>query len=1019
MTPAEALTASFYAWELRGRGWTLADYPVSLEPPYRPCFMLPGLQTAPHTIDDGKRPTFLSSFVDRAKGLFADTAVPVSRQPEFEEAPPFPELLRGPQTTLSIRLPDDYDTSVEASQRMLRAFLASFEPVSFEMIGHDGTVSIQVVCSQADAEQISEAISGYAPQVAVIAGEDLLAEAWRENAHHLVIDFGLAQEFFLPLGALRSFRFDPYISLVAALARARQGETLCFQVLIERTMNPWSKAILDAVTDGSGGSIIADAPEFAPLAREKVALPLASAAVRVGVQADSLERAWELARGTGSFILQHARPGGNDLVPLENDGYPDDLHVAAFMERRSFRTGMILSLDELAGLVHIPDASVRHEGLIRERRQTKGIPNEARGHALVLGTNTHRGVQMPATLSAERRLEHIHVIGASGTGKSTLLVNLIAQDLAAGNGLALFDPHGDLVDDVLARIPKERTNQVVVFDPGDAEYPIGFNVLSAQSDTEKNLIASDLVGVFQRLSTSWGDAMSTVLGNAVLAVLEHPEGGTLLTLRRFLVDDAFRRQYLKNVADREVRFFWEKEFPLIGTRSIGPILTRLNTFLRPKLIRHIVAQTQPRLDLAEVMNTGMVFLAKLSQGVIGEENAHLLGSLLVTKFHQLALSRQTIPKEKRRPFYLYADEFQHFVTPSMAPLLTEARKYGVALVLSHQTLAQLRDSPRAQDAVMGNAYTRIVFRVGDDDARKLADGFSSFTVGDIQRLGRGEAIVRMGTSTQDFNVRTSPAAEISIDDAEVRRGDVMQASRNSYGTPIHQISELPDDKFEVVPEEQQQVDKRLSIRQSAEQVDTQEPSLHIEAEPARLTELLPSPKPRRLHIADVEPSHMGRGGREHVYLQQLIKRLGEERGFRAIIEADASDGKADILLKRGSLTIACEISISTSVDHEVENLRKCISAKFTRIFFICSNKRRRDTVAKRIKEVAAQSLIDFLSPEDICAALDNIACADATAESTVCGYKIKVTRQSVSHADVAERRSAVAGVIARSLRQTK
>lgn len=1018
MTPAEALTTSFYAWELRGRGWTLADYPVSLEPPYRPCFLLPGLQTAPHMIDDGKRPTFLSSLIDRARTLLVEAPASSPSPPSFEEALPFPEFLRDPQTALVIRLPDDYDTSIEASQRMLRAFLASFEPVSFEMIGHQGTVSIQVVCSQSDAEQISEAISGYAPEVAVAPGDDLLARTWHDDAHHLVIDFGLAQEFFLPLGTPRSFRFDPYISLVAALARARQGETLCFQVLMERTMNPWSKAILDAVTDGTGGSIIADAPEFVSMSREKVSSPLASVAVRIGAQAQSPERAWELSRGTGSFILQHARPGGNELVPLENDGYPDELHVAAFMERRSFRTGMILSLDELTGLVHIPDASVRHEGLVREHRQTKGLPADALGHALILGTNIHRGEQTPATLSPERRLEHVHIVGASGTGKSTLLVNLITQDLAAGNGLALFDPHGDLVDDVLARIPQELTDQVVVFDPGDAEYPIGFNVLSAQNEVERNLIASDLVGVFQRLSTSWGDAMSTVLGNAVLAILEHPEGGTLLTLRQFLVDDAFRRQYLKNVADREVRFFWEKEFQLIGTRSIGPILTRLNTFLRPKLIRNIVAQTKPRLDLAEIMNTGKVFLAKLSQGIMGEENAYLLGSLLVTKFHQLALSRQTISKEQRRPFYLYADEFQHWVTPSMASLLTEARKYGVGLVLAHQILAQLRDSPRVQDAVMGNAYTRIVFRVGDDDARKLADGFSSFTAGDIQRLGRGEAIVRMGTSTQDFNMRITPAAAVSSDGAILWRSKVVHASRTLYATPISEVPEIYIEARETVPEGKRP-DEQSPIRQSIEQVAIAEPALDVEAVPTKPTETLAASKPRRLHVADAESTPMGRGGREHVYLQQLIKRLGEERGFRAIIEADASDGKADVLLKKGPLTIACEISISTSVEHEVENLKKCLCAGFTRVFFICSNKRRRDTVAKRIKEVATQTPIDFLSPEEICAALDSTVCAGSPAESTVRGYKVKVTRQSVSLSDVAERRSAVAGVIARSLRQTK
>lgn len=204
---------------------------------------------------------------------------------------------------------------------------------------------------------------------------------------------------------------------------------------------------------------------------------------------------------------------------------------------------------------------------------------------------------------------------------------------------------------------------------------------------------------------------------------------------------------------------------MVGTRSIGPILTRLDGFLRPKLIRHIVGQKTPKLDLGQVLRSGQIFVAKLSQGLIGIENASLLGTLIVTRLHQVALARQAVAKEARRPFFLYADEAQHFVTPSMASLLTDVRKYGLGLVLAHQNLFQIRGSP-VESALLGNAYTRIAFRVGDEDAKRLAEGCSFFEARDFRALGRGQAIGRIGSAEHDFNFVTAPLEPIEASAAE-------------------------------------------------------------------------------------------------------------------------------------------------------------------------------------------------------------------------------------------------------------
>ncbi len=994
-TLAEAVTASFYAWEIRGRGWWLSDYPVVLEPPFRHCFMLPSLASPRHIIDDGKRPTFLSSLVEGVKDtLVGKSAISQTNEEPFEEPEPARAERANSRVSLRLTVPVDFRLRPEAIAQFLRSLSTTLSPVAFEIVGRAGKVAIQVTCAEVDAALVGSQLEASIPEAVVLHDDDLLSEAWDEEAKHLVVDFGLSHEFFLPLGSV-SVGLDPFVTLIPALAASKEGEILVYQVLFEGVRNPWSSAIREALDDGTGGSIMADAPEFLPLSREKLRTPLHAVSLRVAAQARSTSRAWDLVRLTGAFIRQCGRPGSNELLPLENTDFPDELHASSVLWRETYRSGMLLSGEELGLFVHLPDASVKHPGLIRSIERTKALPNEARGREFVLGENVHRGERMAATIGEAERLSHTWIIGASGAGKSTLLQSLILQDLERGNGIVVLDPHGDLIDDVLARMPKERIDDVILFDPSDTEHPIGFNVLSAGSEIERTLLASDLVGVFRRLSTSWGDQMSSVLGNAVLAILESERGGTLLDLRHFLVDDRFRREFLGTVDDDEIRFFWEREYPLIGSRSIGPILTRLDTFLRPKVIRHIVGQRDGKLDLGRVLSKRQVLLAKLSHGAIGEENSYLMGSLIVGKLLELALARQQLAKEERAPFFLYADEFQHFLTPTVETLLSGARKYALGVTLAHQTLGQLAQAPKVLSALSGNAYTRIAFRTSEEDARRVAEGFSFFEASDLVRLRRGEAIVRMGSSENDFNLKTLPPKLIASNE---RGNRLARLSRERYGIPVAEVREAL-------------ANAREPIRSSEDAV----PQATAEETPPAPTPMSIERKPlaRRKVLADTPPEPLGHGGQEHKYLQHLVKRLAEERGFRAIIEDDAGEGKTDVVLKKDTLTIGCEISVTTDVEHELGNLRKCLSAGFGGIVAIVPDKRRREKLAKRAAEEAIAARV--ISPEEIVSFLDEVAVGSATAESTVRGYKVKVKRQAMSQGDLAGRRSAVAEVIARSI----
>jgi hypothetical protein len=345
-----------------------------------------------------------------------------------------------------------------------------------------------------------------------------------------------------------------------------------------------------------------------------------------------------------------------------------------------------------------------------------------------------------------------------------------------------------LIDAILQRIPPERADDVVLLDPADEDFPVGFNILSAHSELEKNLLASDLVAVFRRLSTSWGDQMNAVLGNAIIALLESNRGGTLIDLRRFLVEPAFRREFLSTVQDQDVIYYWMKEFPLLSGRPQGPVLTRLDTFLRPKVVRYMVGQKDSRLDFADVMDRGKIFLARLSHGAIGEENAHLLGTLLVSKFHQVVLGRQRIAETERRYFWLYVDEFQNFATPSMAAILSGARKYRLGLILAHQELHQLASkAPEVASAVAANPFTRVCFRLGDDDAKKLATGFVSFEAIDLQNLSTGEAICRVERAELDFNLRTAPLSEVDERTVASVRQQAVMLSRKKYAVAREEV----------------------------------------------------------------------------------------------------------------------------------------------------------------------------------------------------------------------------------------
>jgi hypothetical protein len=992
LTLAEQYTQQFYEWERLGRGWYTFDTPVELEPEFIPFFR----QTAQSQqfVDDGKRPGILASTKALIQKILSSTKEQQVAEPEPAVEPiraytfQSNEAMRG----FSVSFPEGEIAKGKQIEQFLVMLSYSRVQISFEIIATNASIRIQFVCRESDVMHVESQLKAYFPTCIIHDQSDTLTEILKDDIAIYMVDFGLKEEFTRPVAMQDRFEVDPLTGLLGTLEHLHEGEQAVLQILFKGTVNPWAASMLSAVTDAKGDSFFLDAPEMPKLAMEKVSSPLYAASIRVVGQSTTDEKAYAISERISMALLQTAYSSSNTLIPLT--GYDPELFLSDILWRRSHRTGMILNAKELATFVHYPFTAASKK-LERDLRKTKPAPRIAEGHDFILGRNIHQGNERIPTLNTSLRLKHMHVIGATGTGKSTFLQSCIVQDIHLGNGLAVLDPHGDLIESILSYIPEKRYNDVIIVDPSDADYPVGFNILTAHSEVEKEILASDLVSVFRRLSSSFGDQMHSVLANAILAFLESSTGGTLIDLRRFLIEKTYREDFLKTVADPSVVYYWQKEYPLLKTSSIGPILTRLDSFLRPKVIRNMVAQKRS-LDFAGILDTQKILFVKLSQGLIGTENSYLLGTFFVSKIYQAAMARQGQSKEERKPFYLYIDEFQNFITPSMSSILSGTRKYGLGCILAHQDMIQLQkvDSELAS-AVISNAGTRVCFRLGDIDAKRFEDGFASFKANDLQNLGLGQAIIRIERPENDCNISALQlnAPDLSKDTA----GNVITLSRQTYGTNREEVEKSLEYLRTTVTyvEKAETKQKPAAEKQEVEEqskVETDKPPVESiktdEAQKAKTKEKL---------IQQKEVS-------QHRYLQTLIKKMAEARGYKATIEEPIpGGGRVDVVLERNGKRIACEIGVTTTKQWETHNIQKCLEAGYETVIAVPIDGKACISMEKEIEQHLPRKLnkqIFVFEADALFQYLDSELAKDASTETLIKGYRVKVKYAPISQSEM-------------------
>ena len=514
--------------------------------------------------------------------------------------------------------------------------------------------------------------------------------------------------------------------------------------------------------------------------------------VSQGHRADALQKLQEIA---GSF-QQFALPQSNSFragVPAVHAQFP------VCLGKRPY----VLSVEEVATIWHLPTLLVQTPNLdwvISRKLEPPGnlpVTGADTGDFTELGDAVFRGNRTRFGIHTDDRRRHMYVIGKTGMGKSTLLENMVCSDVSAGRGIAVIDPHGDLVDAVLAFMPKHRRNDVILFDPSDTDYPISFNVLDCPNPQQRTLTASGIMSVFTKLWPDvWSGRMEHILRNTLLALLEH-EQSSMLGIMRMYTDPRYRAKVVASVADPVVRGFWQDEYESWSekyrTEAIAAIQNKVGQLLSTPLIRNIVGQVKSKLDIRHAMDTGKIILVNLSKGKLGEDTSAFLGSMLVTKFQIDAMSRADIPEAQRRDFFLYVDEFQNFATASFATILSEARKYRLSLTMANQYVSQLliaENGTALRDAVFGNVGTLMSFQVGSDDAEMLSLQFEeAVTPKDILSLPKYHAYMRLmidGMPSKPFSVSTLPPPSIQ---AEQGIDVLRKLSRERYAEKREVVEE--------------------------------------------------------------------------------------------------------------------------------------------------------------------------------------------------------------------------------------
>ena len=706
------------------------------------------------------------------------------------------------------------------------------EHLSFEIVSTAGQIRFYVWVPKVLQGFVEGQIYSQYPTVQIYKMNEDYVDHRSDYPVNYSAELGLIENEALPIKTFDTFEVDPLAGITGTLAKLNSdnSEELWIQILARPIPDDWHKSTTDkwiqrvksgkkSILAGTGidwtwlvevlgalfrppaGGTTSDV-KIELSERDKTRISKAEEkATKLGYEVkirlaylgqNQTDAKLNMQALVGTF-KQYNSTNLNGFKQLGSSFNPEDLD--AYKMRQFSNHGFILNISELASVYHLPHTSVETPNIVWATSKTAEPPAKLpvlTGQASndenisAFGLTNFRGINHQFGLLRRDRSRHVYIIGQTGAGKSGLLELMALSDVFYNQGYCIIDPHGDFAIDNLRFIPESRINDVIYFNPADTAFPVAFNPLEVSDPAKKPNICSEVIGVLKRMfGDSWGPRLEHILRYTLLALLDRPET-TLLDISRLLTDKDFRKETLDYCKDVTVLQFWKHEFGQWNEKqvneSIAPVLNKVGAFTANPIIRNIIGQAKSSFDIRKIMDEGKILVVNLSKGLIGEDNAAILGAFLVTKVQLAAMSRSDIPNVMdRRPFYLYVDEFQNFATESFAVILSEARKYGLNLTVANQYVAQMTDQVR--DAVFGNVGTTISFRVSPEDAPVLIKQFEpTFEEGDIIQLNNRHFVISMIINGE--KVPAFSATTLSIPDTPKDNFDAIVAhSREYYARP--------------------------------------------------------------------------------------------------------------------------------------------------------------------------------------------------------------------------------------------
>ncbi len=661
---------------------------------------------------------------------------------------------------------------------------------SFEIIAKDGFIRYYAIVPSSLSEVVRQAIQSAYPTARIEkkSEENIFQDGDGINAVSGA-ELTLNKDYYLPIATYEDTKRDASMAILNALSSLGKNEGAAVQILFRPAQKNWSehsKEHIEEIQKGKtktktiGASIgdialdILKAPWEVPGEHEKteqtttisnikqdeiaavankMRFPAFETLIRIITSSKTKERSEAILGGVISAFSQFNSP---ELNGFKVNMLKDQRKMAIDYTFRFFPLKIrsnILNSVELASIYHLPEQTAIPSSSV-ERQLVKQVDGPAKlaTEGLFLGTNEYRGNKKPIYLQEKDRRRHMYVIGQTGMGKSVFLENLAFQDMCDGRGFAFIDPHGDAVEALLQRVPEERIDDVIYFDPADIEHPVGMNMFEYTTEDQKDFIVQEGISMLQSLFDPqnqgfFGPRGQHMFRNAALLLMADPAGATFIDIPQCFTDPEFVKSKLKYVTDKAVYDYWTKEFPASQkSNDAGEVITWFSSkwgpFLANTIMRNTLGQVKSGFNIREIMDNKKIFLVNLSKGRLGDINANLLGMIFVMKFQQAAMSRQDIPEDERKDFCLYVDEFQNFATDSFESILSEARKYRLNLIVANQFMTQLTEKIR--EALLGNVGTIVCGRIGVTDAELMVKAFSpTFTAEDLTKTPNFAAVTKV------------------------------------------------------------------------------------------------------------------------------------------------------------------------------------------------------------------------------------------------------------------------------------